>query len=782
MDNTGFISNLFRVAQLLLLAVISACNPSVDEAEQPFIGTNMWYASELAVSDPVRFSSELDSLCARGLTNVRILATGEDWKGLDAALAGFSRHGMKAVLFLNNAWEWSEDGYRSWLEKAGAGRQPHPAEEGYVAYMTAMAGFASNAEAVALYQEHVRRVVTRYKDSDAIYSWQICNEPRPFSRDSAAVEAFVAYVQGTAALIKSLDTLHKVSTGNEGAMGCNDGDYALCERLNNCPDIDYMTVHIWPYNWSWVSQQDIAGGVETAIARTADYIDRHLDIARRLRKPVVIEEFGYPRDGFSFSREATTEGRDRYYRYVFSRVLESARQGGELLGCNFWAWSGLARQTPGHDFWQEGDDLCGDPFQEGQGLNGVYLTDTGTLSVISSYQDSLSRVVRFQAEPGGEWMFYGSGPCKLKVKVTGSVPAAGFTLKLFRDLDLMDPAAEPLFSKRFRIRTRPGRWTEVTLPLGPLEPGFYRVDLGGVKQFNIGVNPEQIQSPSDRPEDFDAFWASTLAELAEVPMEVRYTEIPAHSSAVRTCYHVEIPSWGGATMGGILFVPVAEGKYPVHIEFMGYGADPYYRDPSAEPDRIDYLVSVRDQGIFKAGNGEWIDRGLASKEDFYYRGAFCDVVRAVDFAASLPKADSTRIFGCGDSQGGAFTWISAALTDKMRAIAPSVPFLSDYPDYARIVWWPMHEVFQHAESEGIARESLMDMLRYFDIKNFTGRITCPVLMAFGLQDPTCPPHTNFAGYNNVTSDKQYICVPACGHAMWAEPSWNEARSAFFSQY
>ena len=622
----------------LLFVLLTACKPAGEAADLPFIGTNMWYASELAVSDPVRFSSELDSLCARGLTNVRILATGEDWKGLDAALEGFSRHGMKAVLFLNNAWEWSADGYRSWLEKAGAGRQPHPAVDGYVAYMTAMAGFASNAEAVALYQEHVRRVVTRYKDSDAVYSWQICNEPRPFSRDSAAVDAFVAYVQGTAALIKSIDTLHKVSTGNEGAMGCNDGDYALCERLNDCPDIDYMTVHIWPYNWGWVKEDAIAEGVDAGIGRTAEYIDRHLEIARRLGKKVVIEEFGYPRDGFSFSREAPVEGRNRYYGYIFSRVLESARRDGALLGCNFWAWSGLARQTPGHDFWQEGDDLCGDPSQEGQGLNGVYLTDTGTLAVVSAYQDSLRRVVSVRAEPDEDWMFYGAGPFELRAEVAGSIPLAGLNVKVFRDLDLMDPDAKPVLSRRLRIPIRPGRWSEVRIPLGTLEPGFYRVDLGGVRSFNIGVNPEQIQSPTDAPEDFDAFWTSTLAELSQVPMTVRYTEIPEHSSDLRTCYHVEIPSWGGATMGGIVYVPVAEGKYPVHIEFMGYGAEPYYRDPSAGPDRIDYLVSVRDQGIFKAGNGEWIDRGLSSKEDFYYRGAFCDVVRAVDFAAFLPKA------------------------------------------------------------------------------------------------------------------------------------------------
>ena len=108
-----------------------------------------------------------------------------------------------------------------------------------------------------------------------------------------------------------------------------------------------------------------------------------------------------------------------------------------------------------------------------------------------------------------------------------------------------------------------------------------------------------------------------------------------------------------------------------------------------------------------------------------------------------------------------------------------MPFLSDYPDYGRIVWWPMHEVFQAADAEGIGRDDLMRMLSYFDVKNFTDRVQCPVYMAFGLQDPTCPPHTNFAGYNQVTAPKQFHCEPLCGHAMWKENRWQQIRTEFF---
>ena len=435
MTNNRLELSILSIIGFLMLFIASCSgNSARQEAPDYFIGTNMWYASRLAVEDPARFEAELDSLKAHGITNLRILATDENWEGMDAALKAFSKRGMKGVLFLNNAWEWSEDGYRSWLEKAGAGVQPHPARDGYHVYMTAMAAFASNAKAVELFQEHVRRVVERYKDSDAIYSWQVCNEPRPFRTDTQVFDDFCKYVQGTAALIKSIDPEHMVSTGNEGYMGC-EKDYALVERLNDCPDIDYITIHIWPYNWGWAKENNIAGGAADAQQKVKDYIDRHMQIARKLGKKVVIEEFGYPRDGFSFSRDASTTGRDAIYGYVFSRVLASARNADVLLGCNFWAWSGLA--NPAHDFWQEGDDLCGDPFQEGQGLNGVYLSDASTMAIIDAYTDSLDTVTSIDVPVEHDWMFLGEGPFKLAVDVASDKAPTEVGYSINRDLDLM---------------------------------------------------------------------------------------------------------------------------------------------------------------------------------------------------------------------------------------------------------------------------------------------------------------------------------------------------------
>ena len=750
-----------------------------------FIGTNVWYASQLALSDPQRLKNELDALHGLGLDNLRILATDENFEGMDIVLRELQKRGMTAVLFLNNAWEWSPDGYRSWLEKAGAGRQPHPAVEGYGVYMSTMYAFASNPKAVELFQEHVRRVVERYKDSPAVFSWQICNEPRPFTYDPAKIEDFIAYLHGTARLIKSIDSRHLVSTGNEGSMGSN-ADIELFTRVNDCPDIDYITLHIWPYNWSWVREEALKGAsadaaLDAALEHTAAYIDEHLERAYDLRKPLVIEEFGFPRDGFEWHNDGPTALRDRYYAYIFGRVLASARSAGRLAGCNFWTWSGFAEQNPEHQFWQEGDALAGDPPQEAQGLNGVYLSDDSTVSVIRSYTDSLSRVLTLWAPDPEGWMFYGDGPVTLGTRAAsrtaGRYPVR---LALVRDLDLMGSQDTILLADR-TARVRPGRPAGLDFNLGELEPGFYQVRLGDDQAFNIGVNPERIVSPQDKQPDFDAFWEQTLAELAAVPMDAKLELVPEHSDSHRSTYRVSFRSWDGALAGGILCVPVQPGKYPVSLDLMGYGAEPYWYDPAAEPDRISFLVSVRGQGIFKEPEGRWIDRGLESKEHFYYRGAFCDVVRAIDFVCSLEQADPERIYASGDSQGGAFTWIAASLDHRVRAIAPSVPFLCDYPDYGRIVEWPMHEVYAAADEQGIPRDELMRTLSYFDVKNFTDRVQCPVYMAFGLQDPTCPPHTNFAAYNLVGAPKQFHCEPLCGHAMWKERRWQQLRADYFGR-
>ena len=386
-----------------------------------YVGTNFWYGailgSEGQGGNRARLCKELDRMRAMGIDNLRILVGSDGQRGIktkveptlqeapgvynDTILAGLDdllmemgKRRMVAVLYLNNSWEWS-GGYGYYLEQAGEGKAPRPNEDGYPAFMKFVARYATCEKAHQLFYDYVRFILSRtnrytglkYTDDPAIMSWQIGNEPRAFSTE--ALPAFEKWLAEASALIRSLDANHLVSIGSEGSWGC-ENDYGVYERICADKNIDYCNIHLWPYNWGWARADHLVEDLAVSCRNTKDYIDRHLAICARLSKPLVMEEFGYPRDGFSFSLSSTTEGRDGYYKYVFSLVGDNAEKGGYFAGCNFWGWGGFAK--PRHEQWEVGDDYTGDPAQEAQGLNSVFVTDTTTLQVVKAEVERMRRL------------------------------------------------------------------------------------------------------------------------------------------------------------------------------------------------------------------------------------------------------------------------------------------------------------------------------------------------------------------------------------------------------
>ena len=787
-----------------------------------YVGTNFWYGailgSEGVGGDRERLAAELDTLKALGMTNLRVLVGGDGpdgiptrvsptlqkepgvyndtvfW-GLDYLLAEMGERNMKAVLYINNSWEWS-GGYGMYLEWAGEGKALIPAEVGYSAFMNSVSKFVTNEKAKELFYDHVKHVVSRtntvtgkpYKDDPAIFSWQIGNEPRCFRADKEGQDAFVDYMWTTAALIKSIDPNHMVSSGSEGEWGC-ENSMELYERIHSCPDIDYMNIHIWPYNWNWVRENTLATNLPVAIKNTDDYIDAHLALAAKYGKPVVLEEFGFPRDGFQFKQGTSTDSRDAYYKHVSGRIVESAREGGLFAGLNFWGWGGLAGQSETNIYWQPGDDYCGDPAQEQQGLNSVYASDVSTTAIIKESSKAIERALlpkaRFVLEENSG-IFTGNGPHTVEVELTSSTAKKAELL-----LEISTDFGCPVTTASKTVKFQEGK--AVTSFGLNLEPGFYAAVLSLVNEdgskveidrTNLGFNPEQIVSDQDKQPDFDAFWEQTLAELAAVAPDYKFTLLEDHSNDVRKSYRVDMKSLGGEQVSGLLLLPTAEGKYPAVISYMGYGSDVWYADPSSNPDRIEFMLCIRNQAFNRVPGekDDWCTRGLGDEYAYYYRGAFADAVRAIDFVCSLPQTDTERVVAYGESQGGALTLVAASLDHRLKAIAPSAPFLNDYKDYFVLADWPGNWYIQAAKERGISDEDLYRCLSYFDVKNFTDRIQCPVLMAIGLQDTVCPPHTNFAGYNQIKTEKSWICYPAAGHNVWQQEGWSVAREDFLKKY
>lgn len=394
-----------------------------------FIGTNYWYGSLLGLEKDKRrgiqrLRKELDFLKANGVTNVRLMAGAEGsgmingvtrvgpplqpergkfdasvLDGLDILLDEISKRKMKAVIFLSNNWEWS-GGFQQYVDWNGLVPDELKGRPLNWNELREMVGrFYICRECKQAYLKQVEFVLARvnkfngrkYTDDPTIMAWELANEPRPMW--PALRARYVEWVSEAAAAIKARDKNHLVTIGHEGSIGTEGME--VFEEVHRDANIDYLTIHIWAKNWEWFKVGRMAADFPTVIQKATAYINAHVVVAKQLSKPLVIEEFGLPRDELvtttgipaktqsrnddvlSLVPGSQTKLRDEYYRTIFSYVGK-----GPVAGANFWAFGGTARPIKDQKFWKTGDEWMGDPPMEEQGLNSVFDIDHSTWKVI----------------------------------------------------------------------------------------------------------------------------------------------------------------------------------------------------------------------------------------------------------------------------------------------------------------------------------------------------------------------------------------------------------------
>jgi mannan endo-1,4-beta-mannosidase len=392
-----------------------------------FAGTNMWYGCYLgspgSTGDRPRLLRELDSLRAHDIENLRILAASEEsairrsvkpaiqrapgivddslLQGLDFLLAEMAKRQMHAVLYLGNYWEWSGgfSQYNVWTGDSTV--DPENKAQGWAAFMDFSATFYWKPKAMQLYRNYVRMIVTRrntvsgrlYSEDPTIMSWQLVNEPRP-GRDEPGVKnlpAFYRWIDQTAAFIHSLDGNHLVNAGSEGTVGTlGSEEYFL--KAYQTANIDYLNLHLWPLNWGWFDPKRWDETLPSTEAKAIAYFNRHMAVARKLRKPIVLDEFGLGRNGGEFLPGTPTTARDEYYQLILQTLEDSARAGAPIAGSNFWAWGGEGRAQHPDGMWEKGDSFVGDPPQEPQGRNSIFISDTSTLRIITKHARDMMRI------------------------------------------------------------------------------------------------------------------------------------------------------------------------------------------------------------------------------------------------------------------------------------------------------------------------------------------------------------------------------------------------------
>ena len=376
-------------------------------ADRPyyFVGANFWQGMNLAAKGPggdrPRLVAELDRLQALGVTNLRIMASSEGpnnepqritpalmtlpgvydanvLDGLDYLLAQMGQRGMRAVMVLNNYWQWSGGmaQYVAWHQGTSI---PYPGDYGI--FMAYAANFYACTDCQTWYRNHIKTMINhvnpytgqKYRDTPAIFAWELANEPRRYPDE---------WIDDTAAFIKSLDPDHLVTTGSEGTPPGEPQDFL---ETHNGPDIDYATIHIWPQNWGWYDPKRPAS-YAGAEASARSYFTQHAAAAAELGKPLVLEEFGLARDWEPvhdiYQPDSPTTYRDLFYAAMFKEVYTSLSTGGEAAGDNFWAWAGQSRP---------GDDWLGDPPHETPGWYSVYDTDRSTLAIIVAHAKEMNK-------------------------------------------------------------------------------------------------------------------------------------------------------------------------------------------------------------------------------------------------------------------------------------------------------------------------------------------------------------------------------------------------------
>ena len=256
------------------------------------------------------------------------------------------------------------------------------------------------------------------------------------------------------------------------------------------------------------------------------------------------------------------------------------------------------------------------------------------------------------------------------------------------------------------------------------------------------------------------------------------------------------------TIRGYYAEPMAEGKYPTLLHFQGTdggSSTPWCMNADDNPEYCEFVLSVRGQmlnnrepnladNIYgrdeKTGKTDYYSYEWGDTAKHYYRGAYLDCVRAVDFLKSQAKVDVNNIFAAGGSQGGCFTYVAAGLTGAFKAIAPSITGHADFVDGMKIVNWPRANFLAAKDKLGMTDEQMNTFNAYYDVMNFAEHVSCPCITSFSLQDTTDPPHTNVAPFNLLKSvdeaDKEYIINPFLGHGTASD--WGTKYMDFFKRY
>ncbi|MBO5454640.1 MAG: alpha/beta fold hydrolase [Clostridia bacterium] len=293
-----------------------------------------------------------------------------------------------------------------------------------------------------------------------------------------------------------------------------------------------------------------------------------------------------------------------------------------------------------------------------------------------------------------------------------------------------------------------------------------------LRKYN-GVNP--------KPHDFDEYWDKAIEEMKNTNPEISLTKADFQCPGTE-CYDMYFTGVNGARIYAKHLRPQnISGKIPAIVLFHGYSGHSgewFFNLPFVQAGFAVFSMDTRGQsgksedvgGVHGTTYNGHIIRGLDDEDPnkLLFRDIFLDTAELAGIVMDLDYIDENKVYTYGGSQGGALSLACAALEPRIAKTCAHYPFLSDYKrvwemDLAENAYGEIRQYLRNYDPEHKREDQIFTKLGYIDIQNLAPRIKATVYMITGLMDKICPPSTQYAVYNKISSKKRHTVYPDYGH-------------------
>lgn len=293
-----------------------------------------------------------------------------------------------------------------------------------------------------------------------------------------------------------------------------------------------------------------------------------------------------------------------------------------------------------------------------------------------------------------------------------------------------------------------------------------------------------------QPADLKDFWDRAKSELAEVPMEPEITPVPEKNTSTGNLFKVKLNSYGNIPIVCWYYVPKEVDfsssslkNYPAIQIMPGWGAEEPPIDRTSQG-LITLSLNPRAHGpskefFFVPNHHTW---NIADPENYYYKAAYMDCLRGIEFLMSRPEVDHKKVGVEGGSQGGALSLATAALDNRIACAVSNVTYLSNFPDFKRLATRGSGTYFGDRMKDPQDGDKVKRSLDLIDVSNLAPWIKCPTQICVGLQDRVCPPVNGIVALNRISEGipKSFVMNPRADHEV--PETMKKANREWFEEY